>query len=210
MTYNELIYGFKALVKNIETFKQLDNLTDSLILYYLNTTRLSLLEQVEPSSSFYQELYKISMYKDKDNILVSNTIPSIMQYTKYMGNQTYISNIKTCSGIDIPILTEKSFDYNEYSKFSKKFVVSTYKNNRIYIKTNSYYNEELGCIHLTAIFNNPLEAEQYNSANVDYEDLEYPIPSGLVNKLYYNAIRMYIEPAYRLKQDGKENPTKEN
>jgi hypothetical protein len=204
-TLNEVLFGLKNIISG-EEFKKLNNITDTLLMFYINNERANLFNKVQDVSEiFYQTLENIPInFVEKEKYLISDEIPSLMAANTPSKEKVLISEIYSNGGTKFPLVSYRQAQYIKSNRFTKNKPVAFYRDNRIYLYNVDYYSSGIKKINVDAIFGNPLDVAVFNDPNFNFtiDDIKFPFPDKYITFAYNNIINYYFKPTIGFSQDS--------
>ena len=200
---NSLVYELIELYRT--NFKVTDSIDERLMATWIQYTRAKLIKQrldehmripdehwVQDLGSVEMEIIDSSVSSELNTGAISSgktilrsveEIPSTIHFKGAPGGFTRIGPADLLSrGYNI-VTYQRALD-SGYSKFNRNDIYAFLHGKHVYIVNRNQTHKFIKYINITGIFQNPIEAYEFNSDNSTYDwDYEYPISEALVGDM---------------------------
>lgn len=206
MKIKELVY---MVLDEIKGLSDDFTYTEDHVIFLLNKYRASLLKQkykddrgTMHSSNFQtMPLDLQDSLQNKDYILERQYKISEKKVPELLTNKgvRVYPKIQFLDNADIAFITEDRMRYVGYNKYLKNAIYATLHNDYLYITSRNLDIMDLDQVHLSAVFEDAIEAIKAISEDADLLEEDFPMEDSLTSILIQSVVKELLGAAYRPK-----------
>ena len=206
MKIKELVY---MVLDEIKGLSDDFTYTEDHVIFLLNKYRTSLLKQKykDDKSAMHSSNFQTMLLTLKDSLQNKDYILE----RQYKQSEEVIPELLTDKGVrvypetqfldnaDIAFITEDRMRYVGYNKYLKNAVYATIHNDYLYITSRNLDIMDLQQVHLSAVFEDAIEAIKAIKGNIDLLEEDFPMEDSLTSLLIQSVVKELLGAAYRPK-----------